>query len=389
MGAWFDVIVYHCDDILSVSFKSSNKPHAEYPENPYQRLRVLTELYKFVTEITNDCLWEWDVHHKEIFWIDGGHKRVFGYPIENALVPQYFWESCIHPEDKKRVLDKLSRTIAEGVTDTWEDEYRFKKANGEYAYVCDRGHIVYQDGVALRIIGATQDNTEKVLLENKLSAQRETNLVVITNAAFTAQENEKAIIGTELHDNVNQVLAIIKMNLQMAKTANSKKEHYLDKSVELINTVIKDIRRLTRGLVIPGIEFTGLTDNVKNLIADLSEGNPCTIAFYTKDIQDSAISEKLQVNIFRIIQEQLINILNYKKTACIDLALYKNEETEDTIVLLVSDNEDSSDHNNLKKETGSINILSRAQLCNGTVSTVSTPGEGYLLKITFPISAQC
>src|SRR5450432_2952908 len=50
VGAWFDVIIYHCDDTLSVSFKSSKQPQLGYPENPEQRLKILTELYKFVTE---------------------------------------------------------------------------------------------------------------------------------------------------------------------------------------------------------------------------------------------------------------------------------------------------------------------------------------------------
>lgn len=383
MGAWFDVVTYHCDDTLSVSFKSSNKPHAEYPENPYQRLKVLAELYKFVTEITNDCLWEWDVQQKEIFWIDGGHKKVFGYPIENALIPQQFWESCLHPDDRQRVLDKINAAIAGGDTEAWQDEYRFRKANGEYAYVCDRGHLVYQDGVVARIIGATQDNTEKVLLENKLQEERADSLMEMTSAVFTAQENERTAIGRELHDNINQVLAITKMNIQMAKRNPLKSAIYLDKSMELLNGVISDIRNLTKKMIIPGIEFNGLFGNIKNLIADLSEVHPSIIAFYTSNLTKDEISEKLQVNIYRIIQEQLNNILTHTKATYADIALFKDAGN---IVLLISDNGEGCEVGTVKKGAGSINIMSRAHLFHGTVHTISTPGEGYLLKITFPVT---
>ena len=79
MGAWFDVITYHCDDTLSVSFRSRN--HPEHSGHLQQQHKMLKELYRFVTEVTNDCLWEWDLQNKEMFWIDGGHKRVFGYQI--------------------------------------------------------------------------------------------------------------------------------------------------------------------------------------------------------------------------------------------------------------------------------------------------------------------
>jgi PAS domain S-box-containing protein len=155
MGAWFDVITWHTDDTLCVSFKNINQPAQSQPE---KQLKMLNELYRFVTEVTNNCLWEWDLQVMEMFWIDGGHKKFFGYPIENAIIPQSFWESRIHPDDKERVLARLNKIIAEGCDYVWEVEYRFQKANGSYAYVHDRGHIIYDgNNMAARIIGATQD----------------------------------------------------------------------------------------------------------------------------------------------------------------------------------------------------------------------------------------
>jgi len=112
MGAWFDVVTYHCDNTLSVSFKSSDHPHTEHPVKPVDQLKELTELYRFITEITNDCLWEWNLLTHEIFWIDGGHKRFFGYQVENALIPQSFWENCIHPEDKAALLSGLNKRLS-------------------------------------------------------------------------------------------------------------------------------------------------------------------------------------------------------------------------------------------------------------------------------------
>ena len=163
MGAWFDVIVYYCDDTLSVSFKSTSSRHNT---DPQKQLTILNELYRFITEVTNDCLWEWDLQAKEMFWIDGGHKRLFGYEIENALIPQSFWECCIHPEDKLRILTRLNKILTEASASFWEDEYRLKKANGDYAYVHDRGHIVYdKNRLASRMIGATQDISSRKLAE--------------------------------------------------------------------------------------------------------------------------------------------------------------------------------------------------------------------------------
>jgi PAS domain-containing protein len=143
-GKWFDVITYHSKDILSVSFKTFTQS-AQKQYHPHQ-LKDMIELYRFVTEVTNDCLWEWDLLSEELFWIDGGHKRAFGYDIENALIPQSFWQSCLHPDDRTRILNRLNSIINDGSTTEWEDEYRFQKADGNYAYVHDRGHIIYVNG---------------------------------------------------------------------------------------------------------------------------------------------------------------------------------------------------------------------------------------------------
>ena len=156
MGSWFDVITYHSEDTLSVSFKKSD--HSNGHLQAEQQLKALNELYRYVTEVTNDCLWEWHLETKEIFWIDGGHKRAFGYPIVNSIIPQIFWENRIHPDDKGRIMEKLRKAKNPATGDRWEVEYRFRKYDGEYAYVHERAHIIRDaGGVPFRMIGATQD----------------------------------------------------------------------------------------------------------------------------------------------------------------------------------------------------------------------------------------
>lgn len=388
MGVWFNVITYQCDDTLSVSFKSSNQPtHPDYatlPGHPAQQLKVLNELYRFVTEVTNDCLWEWNLPAKELFWIDGGHKRAFGYNIENALIPQKFWESRLHPDDKTGVLARLNKIITEGSESVWEDEYRFKKADGDYAWVHDRGHIIYdEDYKASRMIGATRDITENVLLENKLVQERQTRQREITAAVLTAQEAERANIGRELHVNLGQTLAVARLYVQMAKRLEKNSEMYLDKSSELIVNVMEEIRLIAKNLVIPDTEMIGMVDNIKNLIHDLSIVNSIKIKFHNEGIDEKELDEKLQVTIFRIIQEQLNNILKHANAthATITLSRHENE-----IILLIADNGQGCDILKEKNGVGIINIQSRVDLYDGIVTVASKPWKGYVLKVVFPLN---
>jgi len=276
-GLWFDVLTYHFEDTLSVSFKSSSEPaHSGHPDHPEQQLRILNKLYRLVTEITNDCLWEWDLLAREIFWIDGGHKRVFGYPIENALIPQAFWEAHLHPDDKERVMTGLDKVISGGQAHLWEDEYRFAKANGDYAYVHDRGLIVYEEGRATRMIGATQDITarktaETQLLDSERRLAQETLVrqKEITSAVLTAQENERSSMGKELHDNLNQILGAAKLYIELAKTDEENREFCLDKSCGYIVNVIEEIRRISKRLAGPGMQIMGLSESIRILLTTL------------------------------------------------------------------------------------------------------------------------
>jgi len=383
MGAWFDVITYHCDDTLSVSFRSRN--HPAHSGRLQQRFKMLNELYKFVTEITNDCLWEWDLRTRELFWIDGGHKRVFGYQIVNALIPQSFWENHLHPDDKVRILNRLKDILSAGSDRTWEDEYRFQRADGGYAFVHDRAHIIYDvDGVACRMVGATQDITvrksaELKLLESEKQLVRErlTRQQAMIHAALVAQENERSEIGKELHDNLNQVLGAAKLYIEMAKTDDENREMCLEKSSGFIVNVIEEIRKISKTLSTPGM-IMGLAESIKILIDDLITVDALKIEFQEEGINEEDLDDKLQLTIFRIVQEQLNNILKHANAtrAAINLTKQGND-----IVLLISDNGDGC---NILKEgrgVGILNIRSRAELYHGIVTTVSNPGEGYALKV--------
>jgi len=267
MGNWLDVVSCQSDDTLSVSFRSNLRTTP--PTDLRDRHIVLNEIYRFVTEVTADCLWEWNISAREFFWLDGGHHRAFGYPIINAIVPQQFWESCIHPEDKSRILAGLESAISIGGATIWEDEYRFKRADDTYCYVRDRAHIIYDKGhTASRMIGATHDITarrqaeiqllesERILGQERLLKQKE-----FTEAVLAAQERERADIGKELHDNLNQILGATKMYIELAKTDAKRREICLNKSSALLVTVIEEIRRISKTLTIPEGTFPACAAN--------------------------------------------------------------------------------------------------------------------------------
>lgn len=383
MDAWFDVTTYHCDNTLSVSFKSSRHKPVELPESAVERLKTLTELYRFVTEITNDCLWEWNLDTQEICWIDGGHKRVFGYEVENELVPQSFWEHCIHPDDKAAVLLSLRKKLAKKTAALWEATYRFKAANGNYLHVHDRGHIVRDKNKrACRMIGAIQDITEKTLLEIKLAKERITKQKQITDAVLQAHENEREAIATELNENLNQLLVATRWNIQLAKLDKDKRDDCLQNSADYLNHVISEIRKIYKNLAMPDMQILSLFDNIKNLVEDMNSEHSIKFRFTEAGIdEEEDLDKHIQLDIFRMVQHLVKNIIQHAHatTARIDLQRKGNN-----LVLCVSDNGTGYNGLDVTKGVGIVNITSRAELYNGTVAVTSKPGKGYALRVKIP-----
>ena len=229
------------------------------------------------------------------------------------------------------------------------------------------------------MIGATKDVTKNVLLEDKLKLERTIKHREITNAVLKSQEKERQLIATELNENLNQLLVAAKWNIQIAKKDSTKMEACLNNSVEYLNNVIAEIRRIYKTLIIPDKDIFSLFDNTRNLVEEFNRIHPVVFSFNEKGIdEEEDLTKNMQVDIFRIIQEQLNNIIIHARAtqASINLSRVDNE-----IILHIADNGIGGNAPAEKNGFGIINIKSRAELYDGTITIASKPGKGYTLKV--------
>jgi signal transduction histidine kinase len=200
----------------------------------------------------------------------------------------------------------------------------------------------------------------------------------ITGAVLTAQENERADMGKELHDNVNQILVAAMLYMKMAKNDITGKKLYIEKSCGYILNAVEEIRKISKSLIPIGMQHIGLIESIKDLINDISKAHPVKFEFRNDGILDGDFNDKLKLNIFRIVQEQFNNILRHSKATRVSIGLSKHENK---ITLTIADNGEGCDISNIKKGVGIINIKSRADLYQGKVVIVSKPAKGYELKV--------
>jgi PAS domain S-box-containing protein len=231
---------------------------------------------------------------------------------------------------------------------------------------------------------AASDITEKKLLEQELFNQQVDEQRKITRAVADAQEKERAGIGEELHDNVNQLLASSKLFLNhYLSFPGDCNTSYILKSRDYISTAMNEIRKISHALVGPAQDKkTGLIDSLKELISDILLVKEIKIAFNCPDYCEHEMEAGLNLVVYRIIQEQLNNILKYAKASSVKITL-KKEGAQ--LIIIVYDNGRGFDTSAKRKGIGLKNIINRAEIYNGKVDIDSSPGNGCKMTIVFPL----
>ncbi|MFL5583737.1 MAG: PAS domain S-box protein [Gemmatimonadaceae bacterium] len=154
-------------------------------------VRATDERFKFVARATNDVIWDWDIKTNALVWNDSV-ENVFGHK-QNKIFPEIqWWHDHIHPEDRERVIAGV-RDVLDHCGTSWSDQYRYRRADGSYANVMDRGSITRDStGAPVRMIGAMSDVTERSRSEAAIRFQAQ--LLNAVQQAVVATDPEGLVI---------------------------------------------------------------------------------------------------------------------------------------------------------------------------------------------------
>lgn len=352
-----------------------------------EKIKVSNERYLLATMATNDAIWDWDVVTNVLYWGEGFHA-LFGYKAGYFVPQTSLWDKNIHPQDRDRVLSSLGHFIESNSQQIWQEEYRFRRSDGKYVLVTDRGFLIYnQQGKITRMVGSMQDITDKREMERKLLKHQLNRQKLVAQAVVDAQEKERSIIGKELHDNVNQILSTAKLYLEVAKNDENDRINLMDLSTQNISEAINEIRTISRSLVPSSIGDLGLAESIQDLLESIKIAKTMSINYYPQADVDKVLNEQQKLMLFRIAQEQVNNILKHAQAKNINCELYIENGA---VILSIADDGIGFDTDQVKfkKGVGLSNISSRAELFNGKVDIISAPGKGCKLNISVPISNQ-
>ena len=281
----------------------------------------------------------------------------------------------VHPDDREH----LSKGIATAIQthSPFEGEFRVVLPDGAIRDATAMGKCYYgPHGQPQRMLGITMDITER--------KQAERELRELSGHLIAAQEEERARIARELHDDLSQRLALLAVELQtLNRVANEvAAAESLDALVQRIKEISEDVHSLSHRLHPALLDRVGLVPALRKLCKDLQAQSGIMLNFTCEDVSDS-LSKNLSVNLFRVAQEALANVIKHSGAAAASIALTTNRGQ---IRLRVVDYgrgfEQSSNH---RPGLGLLSMRERVRLIGGELTVWSQLAQGTVIQAEIPL----
>ena len=299
-----------------------------------------------------------------------------GRPIELELGNG--WAEGVHPEDLERTWDTYTKAF-DG-RESFKVEYRLRRHDREYRWLLGTAVPRFnRDGSFAGYIGSCIDITERKRGEEALAS--------VSRRLIEAQEQERARIARELHDDIVQRLALIAVELKKLQQELSNPPKIRSRIGELHNqtsAIATDIQTLSHELHSTNLEYLGIEAAMRGFCKEFGKQHKAEIDFKSHDLP-SPLSPDISLCLFRVLQEALQNSAKHSGARHIEVRLWG---TSDEFHLMVKDSGIGFD-NEAAKRRGGLGLISmeeRLKLVKGTFSVESEPEGGTTIRARVPLS---
>ena len=344
---------------FAIYYKKIKKPSRE-EENTLERAKNLlmiilenkiaaeavkysNQSYWMVAKATNDAIWDWDVSTNEVIRTGNGLQVLFGYTMEDFASNNESWDKKIHQDDFPRVAQKRDEILKNRSQLYWEDEYRFRKNDGQYAFVYDKAYIIRDEfGNATRLIGASRDISDRK--ENEVLLKELNSRLKQRADELTASNVELERFAYIASHDMQEPLRMVTSFLQLFK---KKYENQIDKTAEEYIHYAMDGAERMKKLIMDLLEYSRVGSNKD----DFSQINTNELLLEVVNVFIDKIQEtnaKIEIDtlpnivanrtqLFQLFQNLIGNAVKYHSEGDIHIQI-KGEEKEAHYLFTVSDN---------------------------------------------------
>jgi signal transduction histidine kinase len=261
-------------------------------------------------------------------------------------------------------------------------EYRLRRHDGEYRWVLDHGVPRFNpDGSFAGYIGSVIDVTVRKAAEETLAT--------VSRKLIEVQEQERTRIARDLHDDINQQLAMVAVEIEQLKQAPPRSPVELTSRLAELNTRINEIstgvQSISHELHSPQLEFLGIVAAMKSLCNEFGARQALHIDFSSRDIP--FVPHDVSLCLFRVLQEALHNAAKHSQSRNFEVRL---DYSANQVQLTVSDHGTGFD---VEREThkgglGLTSMRERVRLVGGRIEIKSKPMTGTTIRVRVPVGSQ-
>lgn len=330
-----------------------------------QRISQLLEKTKIV-------VWEADPQTWRFTYVSEQARKVFGYPV-SQWYEAGFLAVHIHPDDRERVLSILLKQSH--ATEQYDFMFRLLAKNGRVVWV---HNLVSATHGAKSLRGFMIDITDRKRAEEALKD--------LGGRLITAQEEERSRIARELHDDLNQRMALLSIELEQIQQEVGKpailrrRVHALQLQAQ---EIAADIHRLSYKLHPSKLDHLGLGAAVTSLCEELSKAGKLNVDLRLKGFP-ADLPRDLTLSVFRVVQESLRNSVKHSGAQAAQVVLEKSNQA---VRLSVSDNGCGFDERSasLSQGLGFISMRERIRFVGGEMHVYSQPERGTRIEVSVPL----
>ena len=322
--------------------------------------------------------------HKLISEKNGDYKSAFQYA---QLYQQY--SDSVFFEKRNNTLNELETQyqtakkeakIAQQKIEIQQQEIKTKQARTRFFIALFFVLILLLSAIGLFLFLKQRQK----LLQNKIINIEQQKKLELTQAIIDGEEMERIRLAKELHDGIGGLMSMIKLQF-----TNFKKSHVeiqqnpeYNSALDLLNTASQDIRKISHALMPSALERLGLIDATEQFCTQMQQSANIEIDFQHYNLE-ARLPQKMELLVYRMIQELLNNIIKYADAKEVLVQLTKNEKL---ISLTVEDDGKGFDISTIKNKDG-IGLLSmqnRINLLCGKMDIDSAIGKGSSIHIELP-----
>ena len=343
-----------------------------------QALQASEERFRLVANTAPVMIWMSGTD-KLCTYVNETWLKFTGRPIEAELGNG--WTEAVHPEDYNRCLDSYIQAFDR--REPSQMEYRLRRHDGEYRWIFDRGVPMFNaDSSFAGYIGSCIDITDRKLAEESFSN--------MGRKLIEAHEEERTWIARELHDDINQKIALLAVELerwgQRLPAARKEVHERIRSTCHQLTDIGKDIQALSHRLHSSKLEYLGIVAAARSFCKEFSEQQSVEIDFSHSGVPHT-IPVEVSLSLFRVLQEALQNAAKHSESRNFRAEL---RGTPEEISLIVRDSGVGFDWQETANQPGLglISMRERLQLVNGQLFVISQLGHGTTITARVLLTEQ-